>query len=96
MTTITTATHTLKAYYTTGGPDSYHVDVNGDTLADVVQDMLDFWNDSPTSNRDFEVTEQTGDSEYTEVIIEGTETYQHQDNAPETSDVRIVIIAEEK
>ena len=42
---ITTQTHKIKAHYTfTPGTDAIELDTNGDTLQDVVTDMLDFLN----------------------------------------------------
>lgn len=42
---ITTQTHNIKAHYTfTPGTDAIELDTNGDTLQDVVTDMMDFLN----------------------------------------------------
>lgn len=42
---ITTQTHNIRAHYTfTPGTDAIELDTNGDTLQDVVNDMMDFLN----------------------------------------------------
>lgn len=53
---ITTTTHTITACYTIGDhPEEHAIETNGDNLAEIIADQLEFWNGHPERTADFEM-----------------------------------------
>lgn len=96
LNTITTNTHTITASYTTNGSGNIPVETNGETLQEIVNDLVEFFNDGDDSNNDYEVN-STLTNEYGEIkiIIEGTDTWDNpnHDFAPELCVVKICVEA---
>ena len=69
---LTTATHTINAYYTiNNGIDSIELNTNGDTLDEITTDLIDFANGMEEKATDFEVTSDTRTDDDFKVTIEG-------------------------
>lgn len=67
--TVTTQTHTISAHYAINGVDGHHVDINGDTLAEIISDMVDFWNTSDGRATEFELDRiEDNDGDATAII----------------------------
>lgn len=96
---ITTDTHTINAYYTlNNGIDSYELETNGDTLDEIIADMLEFANDMPEKATRFEVTSDTRTDDGFKVTIEGEIYHTNEDgySTDETDTMTIIIEGWEK
>ena len=71
---ITTDTHTITAAaYGDSDINAGEFNLNGHTLKEIVDDALDYLNDTPELNHDFDVEEENGNDEEGDIILKGTE-----------------------
>ncbi|EEI77626.1 hypothetical protein HMPREF0308_2092 [Corynebacterium striatum ATCC 6940] len=70
------------------------IDTYGDTTAEVIKDMLDFFNspDYEGSLQDFEVVTQEIDEDFEEIVIQGTIAETDEDTNEETEYIATVTI----
>ena len=96
---LTTTTHTINAYYTlNNGIESIELNTNGDTLDEIIADMIDFTNGMEEKATDFEVTSDTRTDDDFRVTIEGEvyRTDEDGDFTDETDTMTITIEGWEK
>ena len=70
------------------------IDTYGDATAEVIKDMLDFFNspDYEGSLQDFEVVTQEVDEDFAEIVIQGTIAEADEDTNEETEYIATVTI----
>ncbi|HAT1243353.1 TPA: hypothetical protein I8V59_001586 [Corynebacterium striatum] len=70
------------------------IDTYGDTTAEVIKDMLGFFNSSDYegSLQDFEVVTEEGDEDFVEIVIQGTIAEADEDTNEETEYIATVTI----
>ena len=91
---ITTDTHTITAYYVlNNGIDSYEIATNGNTLDEIITDMLEFLNGMPEWATRFEVTSDVRTDDEFKVTIEGEIYHTNEDgySTDETDTMTITI-----
>ena len=96
---LTTATHTINAYYTiNNGIDSHELETNGTTLDEIIADMLEFANGNPEKATRFEVTSDVRTDDEFKVTIEGEIYHTNEDgySTDETDTMTITIEGWEK
>lgn len=97
MLDITTATHNIRASYTVDRTGKWHeVDINdyinGYDFAEIVDNMLDFWNEASNRAEEFAITRTFHQNDYTVVTeIVGT-VYGRYDGVVDMSIVHTVTI----
>ena len=93
MKTITTATHNIFASYTVDRTGEWHeVDINGYDFAEIVDDMLDFWNEASNRAEEFAITRTFHQDDYTVVTEIVGAVYGHYDGVVDMSIVHTVTI----
>lgn len=66
---MNTTTHNIRAAYTVGDTHEWHeVGINGDDFAEVVDDMLDFWNGADNRAEVFTVASTFREDDFTTVV----------------------------
>lgn len=91
---ITTETHEISGQYYLDGTDyNLNFPLNGNTLQEMIDDALEFWNEAPESHGDFNISSEDNNDSETEIIIEGTVTNPAGDTT-KTSTVEVTITAE--
>ena len=66
---MNTTTHNIRAAYTVGDTGEWHaVDINGDDFAEVVDDMLSFWNGADNLAEAFTVASTFREDDFTTVV----------------------------
>lgn len=93
LATINTDTHEITANYAINGVWGNVVETNGYTLQEVLDDMLEFWNEADETTEPFEVTGIDEDADRTEITIEGIQIGEYGDRV-ETNTITVEIIAE--
>lgn len=69
MKNITTDTHDFRASYTVGDSHEWHeIATNGYNLTEIVDDMLDFWNDADNRAEQFTVASKFNEDDATTVV----------------------------
>ena len=86
MKTITTATHNIFASYTVDRTGEWHeIDVNGDDFAEIVDNMLSFWNEASNRAEEFAITRTFHQDDYTVVTEIVGAVYGHYDGVVDMS-----------
>lgn len=90
---MNTTTHNIRASYTVDGTGEWHeIDTNGYDFAEIVDDMLDFWNTAVNRAEEFAVARTFHQDDYTVVTeIVGT-VYGHYDGVVDMSIVHTVTV----
>ncbi|MFS0140310.1 hypothetical protein ACL1FJ_00780 [Corynebacterium striatum] len=93
---MTALTYTAELELTNNGitHTTAIIDTYGDTTAEVIKDMLDFFNspDYEGSLQDFEVVTQEIEEDFAEIAIQGTITETDEDTNEETEYAAIITI----
>ena len=91
------AAYSLNASYTilNSFDNDHPFDLMAYTIQEAIEETIEFWNGAEGSHKDFEVQDQVTD-EYGGVTftIEGTVTYEYQDNPPHDDVIRVTIYTE--
>lgn len=93
MPNVTTATHNIFAAYTVDGTAEWHeVDTNGDGFAEIVADMLDFWNYADNRAGEFTVDRTFNPDYFTTVAVIVGKVYGYRDGEVTTDIVDTVTV----
>lgn len=93
MPNVTTATHNIFAAYTVDGTAEWHeVDTNGDGFAEIVADMLDFWNYADNRAGEFTVDRTFNPDDFTTVAEIVGKVYGYRDGEVTTDIVDTVTV----
>ena len=89
--------YSLNASYTilNSFNNDHPFDLMADTIQEAIEETIEFWNGAEGSHKDFGVQDQVTD-EYGDVTvtIEGTVTYEYQDNPPHDDVIQVTIYTE--
>lgn len=90
---MNTATHDIRASYTVDGTGEWHeIDTNGHDLAEIVDNMLSFWNEASNRAEEFTIARTFHQDDYTVVTeIIGT-VYGHYDGVVDMSITHTVTV----
>ena len=90
--TMNTTTHDICAAYTIEGTEWHEIDTNGDDFAEIVADLLDFWNAADNRAAEFTIDRTFNPDDFTTVAeIVGT-LYGYRDGEVTTDIVDTVIV----
>ena len=93
MQNITTDTHDIRATYTFAGTGEWHeIDTNGYNLAEIIDDMLDFWNDGHNRDEVFTVANTFNEDDATTVVEIVGAVYGYRDGEVTTDIVDTIIV----
>ena len=87
-----TTTHDIRAAYTVDGTEWHELETNGDTFAETVDDVLEFWNDADNLAEAFRIDRTFRPDQFTTVVEIVGKVYAYRDGEATTDAVDTITV----